>query len=201
MINYLFCPFYYKGKIKDQKEMKSALVPYFEKQYEKEPSNSPTGWMCDVHTSYCKTDLILEKYKKNYTDNIIDFFSEINFPESKLEILNLWYNLYKKGQWQETHHHAANPYAYFSAVHFLKYDSEIHSPIIMSNPNRIFLETYSLGRQTNLNYWDLMHPVNVEEGDIIIFPSTLEHFVKPQVTDDSRITISFNIRSLPIDHI
>jgi predicted 2-oxoglutarate/Fe(II)-dependent dioxygenase YbiX len=71
----------------------------------------------------------------------------------------------------------------------------------MSNSNRIFLETYSLGRQSNLNYWDLLYSVDVEEGDIIIFPSTLEHLVQPQTTDESRITISFNIRALPIEDI
>jgi len=201
MINYLFCPFYYKGKVKNQKEMKSELVPYFEKEYGKQPDNHPPDWMCNVHTSYTKTDSFIEKYKDIYMSNIIEFLSEIKFPECKLEVLSLWYNIYKKGQWQEVHHHAANPYAYFSAVHFLKFDPEVHTSIIMSNSNRIFLETYSLGRKSNLNYWDLMHYVNVEEGDIIIFPSTLEHFVKPQTTNDSRVTVSFNIRAIPIDHI
>jgi len=201
MINYFFCPFYYKGKVKNQREMKSELVPYFEKEYEKQPDNHPPDWMCSVHTSYTKTDSFLEKYKDIYMSNIIEFLSEIKFPECKLEVLGLWYNIYKKGQWQEVHNHAANPYAYFSAVHFLKFDPEVHTSIIMSNSNRIFLETYSLGRKSNLNYWDLMHYVNVEEGDIIIFPSTLEHFVKPQTTNDSRVTVSFNIRAIPIDHI
>jgi hypothetical protein len=181
--------------------MKSVLLPYFENQCKSNSNILPTDWFCDVNTSYLESDPKLLEYKNTYTENIIEFLSCINFPKCQIEVLDPWYNLYCKGQYQEIHHHSYVPNTYFSAVHFLKYNPKFHKPLVVHNHNRVFTDMFTLGKSSNMNYWDSQHVIDVEEGDIVIFPSTLEHYVQPQTTEEYRVTISFNIKALPISTI
>ena len=180
--------------------MREKLAPHIEESYNKDPNNQPTNWFCKVHTSYLNTEEKLEEIKAMYNSNIIEFFQEINFPECEIKIQYAWYNVYKKGQWQEVHnHYGGTDGTYFSAVHFLKYNKEKHSPLVFNNTNQTLLQPFRLGRESSIDFWDIKLPIEVEEGDIIIFPSVLDHQVPPQETDETRITISFNIKALTFD--
>lgn len=194
MILNIFSPFYYKGKVKDHDKMRETLVPHIESNYNKNPNNQPPSWSCKVHTSYLNTDQNLEDIKTAYNENIIEFLQEIHFPYCRIDIKSAWYNVYKKGQWQEIHnHYGGTDGTYFSAVHFLKYDAKTHTSLVFNNTNSTLLQPFKLGRDSSVDYWNIKHQVEVAEGDIIIFPSTLDHFVLPQESDELRITVSFNI--------
>lgn len=197
MIHTVFQPFYYIGKVVEQDLMKQELVPYIESSYSTNPNNQPLQWSCKVHTSYEWTDSTLEKFKENYFSNITECFSEIGFPNCQIELMPAWFNLYRNGQWQEVHNHYSTNDVYFTAVHFLKFNPEVHSPLILVNSNKTLLQGFKLGESSQYNdYWKIKYPIYSEEGDIVIFPSTVDHQVFPQETDESRITISFNIKAL-----
>lgn len=199
MIYRFFSPFYYRGKVKNHIQMREQLAPHIEDSYNYEPDNQPSGWSCKVHTSYLRTEEKLEEIKTMYIHNIVEFLQEINFPKCQIQIQEAWYNIYKRGQWQEVHnHYGGTDGTYFSAVHFLKYNKEKHTPLVFNNSNLTLLQPFKLGRESEIDFWDIKLPVSVEEGDIIIFPSVLDHQVLPQETDESRITISFNIKALPL---
>lgn len=202
MIYRIFSPFYYKGKVKNHDRMRSELAPHIEESYNKNPNNQPKSWSCKVHTSYLETDEKLEEIKQMYYENIVEFLQEINFPKCRIDIERAWFNVYREGQWQEVHNHfGGKDGTYFSAVHFLKYNKTKHTSLVFNNTNSTLLQPFTLGRESHIDYWDIKHPLNIEEGDIIIFPSTLDHQVYPQETNESRITISFNVRALPSSDI
>lgn len=194
MIVNLFSPFYYKSVFNEHYRVRTVLLNHIKQKYEENPNNQPSSWSCRVHTSQSKEDPIFEKVK-GYYRNATDFFlKQINFPDSRIDISEMWYNAYGKGQWQESHTHHGNEDVYFSAVHFLKYDKNIHPPLTMNNLNRVLMEPRFEGRQSSLDYWNMSKNIEVEEGDIIFFPSLLEHQVNIQETDELRITVSFNVK-------
>jgi hypothetical protein len=194
MLYTIFAPFYYKGKFEGHDEVKSSLLDYITKKYKESPSNQPKRWSCNVHTSHGMHDDKLFSVKPIYEKGIIPFFEEIKMPSVEADISELWFNCYGKNQWQENHHHHGhNQNLYFSAVHFLKYDKTIHPPLVMNNMNRILVTPYDIGRKTILDYWDVDESIDVDEGDLLIFPTFMEHQVNVQKTDELRITVSFNI--------
>ena len=114
----------------------------------------------------------------------------------KIDIDEIWYNVYMDGEWQEVHDHVGGPYgSHYSCIHFLSFNPEIHEPVEFRDP---------LGQLRNLsveldrnNYSHIWNP-HIKEGDFIMFPSYLSHCVKPgkPTPDYPRITIAFNFRVL-----
>ena len=79
-----------------------------------------------------------------------------------------------------------------SAIHFLNFKDEHLAPIF-EDPNK---NVRSILNQTSLNK-DLSSPLSytpkVEEGDMIIFPSYLNHTVPAGKYKSYRVTIAINL--------
>jgi len=89
----------------------------------------------------------------------------------------------------------------FSAVHFLKFNPDIHEPIRFVHPELTktkYIAKFKPHLHDNLGTCDMQsyykeHYVPViKEGDFIIFPSELQHLVYANQSDELRITIAFN---------
>ena len=100
---------------------------------------------------------------------------------------DIWMNVYNKGHSQETHLHLLDipdrRQPLFSFSYFVKYNPEVDAKFIFVNPN------------TNIDFKELYIqeiPMDVNEGDILIFPSFLLHRVEEQKANQQRITISGN---------
>lgn len=115
----------------------------------------------------------------------------------RIKIDEIWYNVYMNGEWQEEHHHIGgglcNPH--FSCIHFLSFDKTRHERVAFSDPLDP-LRCLSLELDRN-DYSDRHYP-NINEGDLLMFPSYLKHFVKKGIPtpDYPRITIAFNFEVL-----
>ena len=112
----------------------------------------------------------------------------------------IWMNAYEKAHYQEGHTHLPG---FFSGIHYVCFDPEHHNGTTFINPqSNIYsyltnmmnsdCEGTTIDMDVN-RHLDEMNDVDVEEGDVIIFPSTLEHMVKKNMSDKLRITVSFNI--------
>ena len=129
---------------------------------------------------------------KQETDKFFDLDVETN-------IESIWFNYYENGEWQEQHGHTGDcVFSYatpFSCIHFLKYDPEVHPPVVFVDPNDR-LRITSIEMESN-NYSSRYYP-NIREGDIIMFPSYLEHFVPkgPSTPGNPRVTVAFNLKIL-----
>lgn len=144
-----------------------------------------------------------------YRGEIINFLEELSLvgynnthPTCGFNI-DMWYNTYSKNQYQEWHDHSGGD-SDFSAIHFLKYDEDEHIPTIFRNPtnrSKVYSSIKNKKRLQSINnnynsiYSDIFYP-NIKEGDLLIFPSWLEHTVPPNKSKNLRITVAFNIELL-----
>lgn len=102
-----------------------------------------------------------------------------------LRITQSWLNYTKKGEGHHLHHH---PNSYISGVLYIEGDPEkdkifFASPIISVN---IELPTAHFNPFNSKEWW-----LPAATGNLLLFPSTLQHRVKPTETE-SRISLSFN---------
>lgn len=175
---------------------------YFFKDIEKS-TKLPKGWKIPLNTTFPfigDDDNFIEKEKRDslVMDILFDIekvFFDLNIP-TNFEVSQFWYNICHDNQGQERHSHLStvvrkNPY--WSGIYYNKNPN----PTIFYRSDFFYRSCYYPGAdKTKIKdaYWDQWH-LDVEEGDIILFPPHLEHSVS---TDDSylnkmRLTFSFNI--------
>ena len=119
----------------------------------------------------------------SYADTIIDiikpYLMDISGGE-KLDLTDIWYQKYYKGVNHSTHCHGAIG---LSSVIYVEYNPEVHSPTRFFSPFR--------------DVWSGDCPTfeeQVEEGDMIIFPSSILHEAPANQSDIRRTIVSYNLR-------
>lgn len=186
----------YKYSLNDP-ELKNALIQRYQSFKNHATNGTPNGWSCEVRTEFGTGSFPFE-YSKIYNDILHQWKDDMQFIGRPI-IDEIWMNAYEKAHYQEGHTHLPG---FFSGIHYVCFDPEHHNGTTFVNPQA---NIYSYLTDMNgdfegttidmdLNrHLDEMNDVDVEEGDIIIFPSTLEHLVKKNMSDKLRITVSFNI--------
>jgi len=191
----------YKVKVPNNQTIKSVLSSKIvdNSKYLEIPENWATN---KVKTSFAgepegkeflSTDseyenLLLQQYSI-CMDKIFDKEYEISIPR-------IWYNVYTDGEYQEEHDHLTGPFTltHFSCIHFLSFDFEKHKPPEFRDP---LSQLRNLSVEFDSNNCGEVYVPQVEEGDLLMFPSYLKHWVPvSQKTDYPRITLSFNIKVL-----
>jgi|TARA_Y100000287_G_C14209015_1_gene349759 hypothetical protein len=194
----LFPTYIYHYNLKGHnKVLKDILVPKIE-QYLKDypaPDKSPPGWISsNIITSWGRNTINQKLFaqsaevNKCYKEHFMKIFGMT--VKSSVKFTDAWFNYYIDGQYQEPHDHINPDYntpdPHFSAIHFLQFDKNIHQPVKFVDPNsklnRRHLKT------------DIYTP-EIEEGDIIVFPCHLTHFVNASepTPEYPRISVAFNI--------
>jgi hypothetical protein len=126
---------------------------------------------------------------KIFTFYITNFLNEVNY-HCKFEIKDTWLNfLFPKG-FQNKHNHTEltpKDLSLCSAVYY--YD-------INTQKNEFEGVTFDLS--SNLNFYNVRKNVSYEyiPGRLIIFSSTIPHFVNFNKTEKTRSSLSFNVKEL-----
>jgi len=201
----LFSPFYYKTHINETDLLKKVHLEAILNNYKALPSHS-SDW--NVHTSYGNNNLKLPfeidwRYFKHIYKSYIDKFCLEYFSTNvKWEIQNdIWYNVYGKGQNGMVHNHIDSD---FAAVHYLKFNPQIHSGTTFINPRsrelayhkvtpRALLDKLNYDWVDHSFYYERYTP-KVVEGDLIIFPASMDHLIRKNDSDELRVTIAFNLK-------
>ena len=92
-----------------------------------------------------------------------------------------WVERSTKGMFHSIHNHGALGY---SAACYVCYDPLVHTPTQFVAP---FNNPIS-GMVTQYE------PDGIVEGDLILFPSYLPHYTKPNLSDKERVVLSFNLK-------
>lgn len=97
----------------------------------------------------------------------------------KLSATEIWFQKYENKMDHGIHNHGS---VGFSSVCFIEFIKNIHTPTVFVSPfsNHITDEFE-------------MYAPDVEEGDIIFFPSNLLHYVPTNLSNISRTIASFNL--------
>jgi len=154
----------------------------------------PETWITDkILTSFTEDSNIIEKNKLLLENTYLDSISEIFDREVEVDIKKIWYNIYLNGEYQEEHDHLGGIFnqAHFSFIHFLCFDERDHKPPEFRDP---LSQLRNLSIELDSNKWGEVYVPKVREGDLLMFPSYLQHSVPAgNKTSYPRITLSFNI--------
>tara|TARA_B110000503_G_C7060683_1_gene376495 strand:+ start:121 stop:645 length:525 start_codon:yes stop_codon:yes gene_type:complete len=91
-------------------------------------------------------------------------------------VVNMWGNISSKYNYNHIHHHGKNPNSW-SGVYYLQ-----------TPPNSGDLVLHS--------FWDtdIIQQFHPKTGDVVLFPSSLSHSVEPNLSNEDRVSISFNLQ-------
>ena len=159
------------------------LQRYKDCQYEK-----PKFWTTDrIHTSFGVLDS-KEHAIVSMPDEYVEFVRNIISPARYS--VQLWHNVYWTGQeYQERHHHVP---CHLSIIHFLVFDKAEHRAPVFYDPARV-VKASCRHEGVPPEYWQVRDTIDVDEGDVLIFPSYLEHHVPPGIYTKPRVTVSMNV--------
>jgi uncharacterized protein (TIGR02466 family) len=189
--NWFPTPIFYSYADKDIKE--KIFNEFKLEEFNIISSFKKESWGDNVDSSFDNVKNIINKHNLNTLNNYIlsmaNIFAKQLFLDSNpKQIEESWVNYLNKYQYQEKHVHACGTWG-ISGVYYFQTNGEdgklrIHPPRHdMINPNK---------KSTNYTHSTIEYAPEV--GKIILFPSWVEHSVRPNMTDSTRISISFNIK-------
>jgi hypothetical protein len=116
---------------------------------------------------------------KEFHPQGIEYIEKVVGDIFKFKVNEWWYNINPKGAWNTPHTH---PDCDFALVLYLTDSDRL---LQLQNP-------FPQRKNTGGDHIG----INANKGDIIIFPSDLVHYVKPNQREEDRISISMNLRLL-----
>ena len=154
-------------------------------------SNMSGGW----HSGFRDPTDGVEIYNEalQYLEDIL-FNLPFNPKISKLDYIDSWSMINKKGSWNQIHNHL---YSYnktridLSGVYYVKVPEGDCGNIMFRNPvSSVHGNSFMQLRNHSSKEWEMRYP---KAGLMYIFPAYLDHMVLPNNTDEDRIAISFNM--------
>ena len=197
----LFPTHLYHTNIRENAFLQREVLSSIQKCYEEKDLPIPNGWLTDkLNTSFENNDVNQEIFQSEKLHSTYSKYVQSVFDKpSRFSLEDMWFNYYIDGEYQEEHHHINHsPFiapVHFSCIHYLKFDEEVHVGTTFSDP----LESVRLHSfEMNSNHYSSKWTPKVKEGDLLIFPCYLPHFVQKSIPtpDNPRITIAFNLRLL-----
>ena len=168
----------YRYHIDDNDAIKARVEEYYKDN--KFKTDVPDQWNCDLFTSYGSGKFPIGECLDAFTPTLDEFQTEAQCYGNMI-LTDLWMNVYETKHWQEKHIHSPGQW---SGVYYVHFDPNEHKATNFYHPNETLLATAGITSNT-LVPW-------VQEGDMIIFPSWLEHSAPMNKSSKMRSTISFN---------
>lgn len=189
-----------KINLENSKEKTEYLKNFFFNQIQKEEFayNNQTNLLKNYYNSsnILEVKEELHDIKKELIEALNFTYKEILNHVNDLMIVGSWFNLCSAGGYQFSHTHVNS---ILSGTWYINYDKEKHSPLYFESP-------FWKVSHNNFQIQDLPSPednkhgfifnktevsLEIEEGDIFVWPSYLSHGYKKN-KEDNRLTMSFN---------
>jgi len=136
----------------------------------------------------------MTKLRDFIESSVSDYFVTIHNPKHKvnLRITQSWCNYTEPGQW---HHKHAHPNSFVSGVFYPQANRETDKIYFYKDGfQQIKLPPENWNVWNSDSWW-----FDVGTGDLVLFPSGLEHMVETVQGDQTRISLSFN--TFPVGNI
>ena len=159
-------------------------------QIETTTKTGSTKWVSkDTYNTLGSHDITKDKDFAPINDFVMKSVKEycevIKVDFNKIVGTQGWFNIYRKGDYQEYHSH--NPYL-LSAIYYLKTPNE-GSKLHLRNPfDDMILPNYTEHNTDNA----MSMVIQPEDGMFIIFRSHLQHCVEKHMDDEPRISLAYN---------
>jgi len=155
-----------------------------------EPTSNNDGKLSK--NKFILNEKIFKKIKKQIYENANIYKSKILEIEDNIELVfkNSWILTHDKNDYAELHHHSNS---LISGVLYIKVP-ENSGDIIFQKPNIFSFEPIIALKYKNYNLHNSSTwTYKTQENLLILFPSNLPHKVQPNLSNQSRISIAFNL--------
>jgi uncharacterized protein (TIGR02466 family) len=129
----------------------------------------------------------LTELREFVEDSMLEYFKSIHAPkfDVSLYLTQSWANYTQKGQF---HHKHAHPNSIVSGVFYPQADKAVDRIYFYKNDyEQIEVPVAEYNPYNSKSWW-----FEVGAGDLILFPSGLNHMVETKEDDNTRISIAFN---------
>jgi len=146
------------------------------------------GWQSNNYASFPPH---MNALQTAISSGIAEALSYRIFERCDVSINNWWINISGKNAYNERHMH---PKSDFSGVFYIKCDPEKSGNIVFGAGDlRTDMDLYSHAIKDECklypNWW-----FPPERGSLILFPSGLRHGVDPNISEEDRISVAFNLQ-------
>lgn len=106
--------------------------------------------------------------------------------KTELQLLNIWENKYIKDDFQENHIHTGSHFS------FVIYVSGEKSKTVFFAPHKYLIESFYSDSYGD-SFYDTCYETELRPGQIVVFPSFLEHMV---IKNSGNVTYSGNLKMI-----
>lgn len=147
-------------------------------------------WVSDTYNTLMTHNIVEDKRFKrvlNIITHHVNLFNKEHLSNYVYKPKAGWFTIYKKAQdFQESHIHVDNTY---SAVLFIK-SNEYSSSLYFEKSFEDMIPPKDINGQNELTYNN--YQFRPMPGRLLIFKSSVRHFVPPSKKDNERISIAIN---------
>jgi hypothetical protein len=189
----------YKYSVPNHQEIKQILLPKILNEYESNKHKKSYRWNPDsqsnITTNYSIRDssLLSHQQQLDIVWNAMDAMFDVMYDENSIirpsdevpiqsKLNSCWWNVYNEGDYVELHNHY---HAGVSGFYILDLPDNQTNSTVFAYQNLYPLSSKT--SMTELRYY----AEDAIEGDVLLFPSSLNHYVNP--SKGRKVSISFNI--------
>tara|TARA_B100001059_G_C17813941_1_gene573959 strand:+ start:297 stop:911 length:615 start_codon:yes stop_codon:yes gene_type:complete len=183
----------FRYKIENFADLNKELSNYIYNLYEEDKDgvkrSNQGGWHSQPFDLRDKNS-IQHKFLLEITKHVFDTIKDFGWrlDPSRVICSEMWAIINKKKNFNLLHTH---PNSYLSAAYYVKAPKNC-GKFMIENPLSVSRHSFPpLEKKTEFNTSAV--GLEIEEGDLLIFPAFLPHKVEENKSDEDRIVISFNV--------
>ena len=181
----------WSAKITNYKDVNEELYNYILNLREKNPEGIKKSNFNGWHSKdFDLNDKTPKKFIYAVSSNINTAFNDMDWDIEKqiIKIKSIWAIINEKGAYNDRHHHGNSA---LSAAYYVRAPKGC-GDIVFYDPRPAPVYSHPIAKKPNiLNA--TVNSITPDEGLLVLFPSYLDHSVKPNLSSSQRIVISFNI--------
>lgn len=155
-------------EIKEHKEFKSFMLNYIlNNNFNSHINVSITDWT-DAKNPDREYVIEISKFLKTYLANVSRKLKALD-----IQVSNIWFQRYFKHSEHEWHYH---PKSNWTAVYYVELPEE-----------KVKTQLYDLSKDK------IIDDIKLKEGDLFIFPANILHRSPPNISEEPKTIVSFNI--------
>ena len=178
-------------KIDNYRDVNEEMYNYILNLREQNPEGVKKSNFNGWHSKdFDLNDEVPKKFINAVSSNINTTFNDMDWDIEKqiIKIKSIWAIINEKGASNERHHHGNSA---LSAAYYVRAPKDC-GDIVFYDPRPAPVFSHPIAKKPNiLNA--TVNSITPDEGLLVLFPSYLDHSVKPNLSSNQRIVISFNV--------
>lgn len=165
--------------------------------------NTPKGWDYPLNSTFPDipddnnfiSPIVRDCLQIDLLKCIKSVFKQLIIPVN-IYIDEFWYNIYHDNQGQEIHDHMGSAHANHAFWSGIYYNKNASPTVFVRSDNIYKIQDFENSEDSAISEsFSYRYGTEVKDGDIILFPPYLNHYVQSQSwhKNNMRLTFSFNI--------